>query len=53
MPELGIIKPLVQTTPIKPVNKDSAKKEEGKKKKDKKTPDSEKANSKGHISEYI
>jgi len=53
MSDLGTIKPLVQPTPIRPVNKDSSKKENGKKKKDKNAPNPEEGDSKGHINEYI
>jgi hypothetical protein len=53
MSELGTIKPLVKPTPIRPVNKDSAKKEKGKKKKDENAPNPDEANSEGHINEYI
>ena len=53
MSDIGTIKPLVQPVPIKPVNKDSAKKENGRKKKDKKALDQEEAKNNGHVNEYI
>ncbi len=54
MSDLKTINPLSQPAPIRPVSKDSAKKENRRKKKEKKALDQEEAsNDKGHINEYI
>lgn len=53
MSDFGTIKPLVQPAPIKPINKDTAKKENSRKKKEKKALDQEEASKKGHVNEYI
>ena len=53
MSDFGTIKPLVQPAPIRPVNKDSAKKENSRKKKEKKALDKEEVSKNGHVDEYI
>lgn len=53
MSEPGTIKPLIQTIPVRAVNKDPAKKEQDRKKKEKGSSDQEKGSSKGHVNEYI
>ena len=53
MSDTGTIKPLIHTNPIRPVNKDPAKKEQSRKKKGKNLPEQEKEPSEGHVSEYI
>lgn len=53
MSDIGPIKPLAHTNPIRPLNKDTAKKEQQKKKKDKVLPELEKDDSEEHVNEYI
>ena len=53
MSDIGTIKPLIQAVPIRPVNKDPAKKKQGKKKKGKILAELEKDSSKKHVNEYI
>ncbi len=52
MSELGKIKPLVQTIPIRSVNKDTAKKEQKKKEKGKGLPPQDDSSDE-HVNEYI
>jgi hypothetical protein len=53
MSDTGSIKRLIQTNPVRAINKDPAKKDHSKKKKGKELPEQEKDNSKGHVNEYI
>lgn len=53
MSDLGKIKPLIQPLPIRPVNKDPARKEQEKKKKGKDLPQQEDGSSEEHVNEYI
>jgi hypothetical protein len=56
MSDIGKIKPLSQTIPIRPLNKDTAKKEKENKEKNKKEDDTSKQDVDGateHINEFI
>ncbi len=54
MSDIGNIKPLIHTNPVRAINKDPAKKEQGKKKKkDEVLPQKEKNSSIEHVDEFI
>jgi hypothetical protein len=53
MSDLGKIKSVIQTIPVRAVNKDPAKKEQGKKKKGKTLPQQEKNSLIEHVDEFI
>jgi len=53
MSDVGIVKPLIQTVPVRAVDKEPAKKEQGKRKKGKVLPQQEKESSEKHVNEYI
>ena len=53
MSDIGKLKPIMQTIPIRPINKDSRKKEQSKKDEGKALPKKEEHNSDEHIDELI
>lgn len=53
MSEVGKLKPVIQTVPIRPINKDPKKKEQGKKEEGKELPQQDDDNSGLHIDELI
>jgi hypothetical protein len=53
MSDVGPLKPLIHTNPVRPVNRDPAKKEQEKKKKGKELPQQEEDGSNEHVDEYI
>ncbi len=53
MSDVGPVKPLIHTNPIRAINKDPAKKEQGKKKKGKDLPQQEENSLIEHVDEYI
>ena len=53
MSDIGKLKPVMQTVPIRPINKDTAKKERGKKEEREDSQEYEDKNSDDHIDELI
>ena len=53
MSDIGKIKPLTKTIPIRPLNKDTAKKEQEKKKKEEDIPSQDVDSNSEHINEFI
>lgn len=53
MSEVGKLKPIIQTIPIRPINKDPTKKEQSKKEKGKSLPQQDDDNSADKIDELI
>jgi hypothetical protein len=53
MSEVGKLKPVIQTIPIRPINKDATKKEQGKKEEGKELPQQDENDSGDHVDEFI